>query len=74
MNDKDIETLKKVREIFEHLKTHGWINDIKRDVDTDTVILSIENVLSELETYKKMSEKLAEELRYQKGMKQDYMF
>lgn len=47
--DKDIETLKKVQGIFEHLKTHGWINDIKRDVDTDTVILSIENVLNELE-------------------------
>ena len=53
--DKDIEILKKVQGIFEHLKTHGWINNIKRDVDTDKVISSIENVLSELERYKRIA-------------------
>ena len=42
--DKDIETLKQVQAIFEHLKKHGWIGDIKRDVDTDKAISSIENV------------------------------
>ena len=31
-------------------------------------------IIEELETYKKIAEKLADELRYQKGMKQDYMF
>lgn len=54
--DKDIEILKEVQGIFEHLKIYGWINDIKRDVDTDKAITSIENVLKELEKYKKAYE------------------
>lgn len=89
--DKDIETLKQVQGIFEHLKNHGWINDIKKEVDINKVILTISRAIEyiknaeltkiacctaqncealnnsirlgkELETYKKIAEKLADEL------------
>lgn len=42
--------LNKTKEIFEHLKYHGWINDIKRDVDASDVIEAIDTVLAELDT------------------------
>lgn len=42
----------------------GWINDITRETDVDKVIQAIENILSELETYKKIAEKLAEHIDY----------
>lgn len=41
--------LNKVKEIFEHLKCHGWINDIKKDIDTNDVIEAINTVLAELD-------------------------
>ena len=40
-----IKQLNKVKEIFEHLKYHGWINDIKKD--TDASIEAIDTILSE---------------------------
>ena len=86
--DKDIDILKEVQAIFEHLKNHGWVKDITKEVDIDKVIQAIEKVLwalkgkdcvietqshneevleeyiakleKELETYKKIAEKLAE--------------
>ena len=100
--DKDIEIVKEVQAIFEHLKIHGWVKDITKEVDIDKVIQAIEKVLwalngkdcvietqshneevleeyiakleQELETYKKIAEKLAEKLTYERGRKQDYMF
>lgn len=43
--DKDIEILKEVQGIFEHLKIHGWINDIKREADINKVILTISRAI-----------------------------
>ena len=88
--DKDIEIVKEVQAIFEHLKIHGWVKDITKEVDIDKVIQAIEKVLwalngkdcvietqshneevlekyiakleQELETYKKIAYKLAEEI------------
>ena len=40
-----IKQLNKVKEIFEHLKYHGWINDIKKD--TEASIEAIDTILSE---------------------------
>ena len=90
--DKDIEIVKEVQAIFEHLKIHGWVKDITKEVDIDKVIQAIEKVLwalngkdcvietqshneevlekyiakleKELKTYKKMAERLAEEVEY----------
>ena len=88
--DKDLEILKEVQGIFEHLKIHGWINDIEREVDINKVILTISRAIEyiknaeltkiacctaqncealnnsirlgkELETYKKMCEKLEQD-------------
>lgn len=47
--NKDIEILKEIQGIFEHFKNHGWVNDLKREVDIDKVIPAIENILSEFE-------------------------
>ena len=43
--DKDIDILKEVQAIFEHLKNHGWVKDITKEVDIDKVIQAIEKVL-----------------------------
>ena len=43
--NKDIEILKEVQAIFEHLKNHGWVKDITKEVDIDKVIQAIEKVL-----------------------------
>ena len=43
--DKDLEILKEVQGIFEHLKIHGWINDIEREVDINKVILTISRAI-----------------------------
>lgn len=48
--------LNKTKEIFEHLKYRGWINDIKRDVDASDVIEAINTVLAELDKLNKRIE------------------
>ena len=95
MIDKDIEILKEVQAIFEHLKNHGWVKDITKEVDIDKVIQAIENVLwalngkdcvietqshneevleeyiakleKELKTYKKIAEKMVEDIKIYDG-------
>ena len=97
--DKDIEILKEIQGIFEHFKNHGWVNDLKREVDIDKVIPAISRIIDyvnyaeltkiacctaqncealnnairlgkelenkdkELEMYKKIAEKLAEQVK-----------
>ena len=70
--DKDIEILKEFKEKgFASL----MIKYNKNRIQTNTMVeMAIENVLKELETYKKVAEKLAEKLTYERGRKQDYMF
>ena len=43
--DKDIERLKEIQGIFEHFKNHGWVNDLKREVDIDKVIPAISRII-----------------------------
>ena len=43
--DKDIEILKEVQAIFEHLKNHGWIKDITKEVDVNNVIPAISRTI-----------------------------
>lgn len=57
--------LNKTKEIFEHLKYRGWINDIKRDVDASDVIDAIDTVLAELD-------KLNERIEYALAIAYDY--
>lgn len=58
--------LNKTKEIFEHLKYHGWINDIKKDVDASDVIEAIDTVLEALEITQ-AKEEVAFEQGYRKG-------
>ena len=64
MITKDIE---KVKEIIEHKDdydvAYGYRFEKPCQIDSEK-IKSIENVLKELETYKKIAEKLADELRF----------
>lgn len=46
--EENIKILEEIKNMFIHLKSYGWINDIKRDIDTDKAIKSIENVESRL--------------------------
>lgn len=48
---KAIEVVEKVKYIFMHLKNNGWIKDVKRDINTDEAISSIDIVLNLLERY-----------------------
>lgn len=44
--NKDIEILEEIKDMFIHLKNYGWINDIKKDIDTDKAIQTIENIIN----------------------------
>ena len=44
---EEIEVLKSIKNIFLNLKYHGYINDIKKDISTDGVIIAIDNFLKE---------------------------
>lgn len=81
MNEEDIKILKQIKEIFIHLKNYGWINDIKRDIDTDKAIQSIENLINrnkeleeENEIYKEELEKIDKVLNLEAGRAAPYRY
>lgn len=49
--EESIKVLEKIKEMFLHLKNYGWIEDLKRDFDTDKTIQAIEKVLRGLNRY-----------------------
>lgn len=53
LSEEDIKILEQIKEIFTHLKNYGWINDIKRDIDIDKAIQSIEHLI---QGYKEQNE------------------
>lgn len=57
--EEDIKTLEEIKDMFIHLKNYGWINDIKKDIDTDKAIQAIEHLIK---AYKELKEKLNETL------------
>ena len=46
--EEDLKILEEIKNMFIHLRSYGWINDIKRDIDTDKAIQAIENTESRL--------------------------
>lgn len=44
--NKDIKILEEIKDMFIYLKNYGWINDIKKDIDTDKAIQAIENIIN----------------------------
>ena len=63
--------LNKTKEIFEHLKYHGWINAIKRDVDASDVIEAIDTVLAELDKQKQVKAEMRK-VAWEEGYNQGY--
>lgn len=59
--EEEIEVLKSIKNIFLNLKYHGYINDIKKDISTDEVIIAIDNILKERQQYKDKIKELEEE-------------
>lgn len=54
--------LEKIKEMFIHLKNYGWINDIKREIDVDKAIESIETLLTAYEKEKETSHYIQSQL------------
>lgn len=57
-NIEDTHILMQIRNMFEHLKNHGWINDIKREINSDKAIQAIENILADRERLEKENNRL----------------
>lgn len=51
--EKEIKILEEIKDMFIHLKNYGWINDIKKDIDTDKAIQAIEHLIK---AYKELEE------------------
>ena len=51
--NKDLKILEEIKDMFIYLKNYGWINDIKKDIDTDKVIQAIESTINR---YKELEE------------------
>lgn len=62
-NIEDTHTIMQIRNMFEHLKNHGWINDIKRDIDTQKAVKSIENILAKANAYDSLVEKIGNKFK-----------
>lgn len=56
--EEDIKIVEQIKDIFLHLKFHGWINDIKQDIDTDKAIRALEHILSDYKRVLKENEEL----------------
>lgn len=63
MNNNDIEdihTIMRIRNIFEHLKNYGWVNDITKEINPQKVVQAIENILADRERLEIENKKLIE--------------
>ena len=56
--EEDIENLKKLNNLFKFFKTHGWIPNLSREINTSGIIEAIEHILAEREEDKKRIEEL----------------
>ena len=59
--EESVNELEKIKEMFIHLKNYGWINDIKRDIEVDKAIESIETLLTAYEKEKEKNKSLEQE-------------
>jgi len=66
--EEGVKEIEKIKEMFIHLKNYGWINDIKKEIDVDKAIESIENLLTAYEKEKEKNKELEKQLQstYQK--------
>jgi hypothetical protein len=58
--EEGVKEIEKIKEMFIHLKNYGWINDIKKEIDVDKAIESIETLLTAYEKEKEKNKKAKE--------------
>lgn len=60
--EEDIKKVKELNNLLKFFKTHGWIPDLSREINTNGIIDAIDHILAEREEDKKEIEKLKEEV------------
>ena len=56
--EEDIEKIKQLNNLLKFFKTHGWIPDLSREINTNGTIEAIEHMLTEREADKKRIKEL----------------
>lgn len=56
--EEDIKKLKELNNLLKFFRTHGWIPDLSRNINTNGTIEAIEHILAEREEDKKKIDKL----------------
>lgn len=58
--EEDIKKVKELNNLLKFFKTHGWIPDLSREINTNGIIDAIDHILAEREADKKRIEELKE--------------
>lgn len=61
--EEDIEKIKQLNNLLKFFRTHGWIPNMSREINTNGTIEAIEHMLAEREQDKKRIKELEEENR-----------
>ena len=69
--EEDIEKIKQLNNLLKFFRTHGWIPNMSREINTNGTIEAIENILSEREQDKKRIEELEEKNKHLKYVYDD---
>lgn len=56
--EEDIKKVKELNNLLKFFKTHGWIPDLSREINTNGIIDAIDHILAEREADKKKIDKL----------------
>ena len=59
--EEDIEKIKQLNNLLKFFRTHGWIPNMSREINTNGTIEAIEHILAEREQDKKRIKELEEE-------------
>lgn len=64
--EEDIKKVKELNNLLKFFKTHGWIPDLSREINTNGIIDAIDHILAEREEDKKKIEELEKEIKKNK--------
>lgn len=64
--EEDIKKLKELNNLLKFFRTHGWIPDLSRNINTNGTIEAIDHLLAEREEDKKKIEELEKEIKKNK--------
>ena len=64
--EEDIKKVKELNNLFKFFRTHGWIPDLSRNINTNGTIEAIDHLLAEREEDKKKIEELEKEIKKNK--------